>query len=156
MRNNAYFAALREQLQIDLSDADFLDGWNALFLEPLSGMTELLPLLARRWPLYLFSNTNRLHYEYWGVRYRPLLTHFSGVFCSHDVNPLAADGLIYGNAGQLLAQFEGVVITILIAAVFTFLILKGINLFVKLRVNEEEEKFGMDYSEHGENAYSTM
>lgn len=80
----------------------------------------------------------------------------TGVFCSHDVNPLAADGLIYGNAGQLLAQFEGVVITILIAAVFTFLILKGINLFVKLRVNEEEEKFGMDYSEHGENAYSTM
>lgn len=95
-----YFAALREQLQIDLPDADFLDGWNALFLEPLPDMAELLPLLARRWPLYLFSNTNRLHYEYWGARYRPLLTHFSGVFCSHALGERKPERAAFDKVAQ--------------------------------------------------------
>lgn len=80
-----YFAALRDSLGIALSDAQFLAGWNALFLDPLPGMDELLRELAERRPLYLFSNTNRLHHACWGERYRALLEPFSAVFCSHTL-----------------------------------------------------------------------
>ena len=41
-----------------------------------------------------------------------------------------------------------------IAAVGTFLILKFVNLFVPLRVQEEEELLGLDISQHGEPAYA--
>lgn len=80
----------------------------------------------------------------------------TGVFCSHSVNPLAADGLIYGNAGQLLPQIEGVLVTIVVAAGFTFLILRVISLFTPLRASEADEKEGLDHSEHGETAYSQL
>lgn len=78
-----YFALLRQSLGIDLSDAQFLAGWNALFLEALPGVAELLPVLAARWPLHLFSNTNRLHHDCWRTRHAGLLAPFSQVFCSH-------------------------------------------------------------------------
>lgn len=80
-----YFALLRQRLGIDLSDAEFLLGWNALFLEPLPGVAGLLQALAPRWPLYLFSNTNHLHHDCWSVRYAGLLEPFAHVFCSHTL-----------------------------------------------------------------------
>ncbi len=80
----------------------------------------------------------------------------TGVFCSSSVNPAAPDGLIYGNASQLLPQIEGVIVTIIVAVVFTTLILKVTSLFLPLRVDEDAEKSGLDHSEHGESAYSTF
>ncbi len=80
----------------------------------------------------------------------------TGVFCSSSVNPAAPDGLIYGNASQLLPQIEGVIVTIIVAVVFTTLILKVTSLFLPPRVDEDAEKSGLDHSEHGESAYSTF
>ena len=80
-----YFASLRDSLGVMLSDAQLLAGWNAIFLEPLPGIESLLRALAPVLPLYLFSNTNRMHRAYWTARYRELLTPLSGVFCSCDL-----------------------------------------------------------------------
>lgn len=80
-----YFAALRQTLGVALSDAQLLDGWNAIFGEPLPGIERLLDALAPQLPLYVFSNTNPMHRAYWMARYRDTLRPFSAIFCSCEL-----------------------------------------------------------------------
>jgi len=54
---------------------------------------------------------------------------------------------------QLKVQFFASVITIVYAGILSFLILKFLDVFVGLRVTEEEEVQGLDYSDHGESGY---
>lgn len=77
----------------------------------------------------------------------------TGLFASKAVNPLGADGLLYGNASLLGIQLISIAATVAYAAVVTFIILKVISLFTSLRVEKEDEKAGLDDSIHGEKAY---
>lgn len=81
----AYFAKLRGILEIDLPDDQFLEGWNAVYVDEVGGIGELLEELARRHSLFLYSNTNRAHYDVWKVRYAHLLRHFQALFVSHEL-----------------------------------------------------------------------
>jgi Amt family ammonium transporter len=78
----------------------------------------------------------------------------TGLFATVAVNSGAADGLFYGNPGQLGIQAVAVGASIAYSAVMTFVILKLINLFVGLRVPESEEVLGLDASQHREAAYT--
>jgi ammonium transporter, Amt family len=86
----------------------------------------------------------------------------TGVFASSAVNPIFKDtrgntlasGLLEGNAHQMLNQFVGVVIAWAIAAVGTLIILKVVDLVIGLRVPEEHEIQGLDFSQHGEEGYN--
>ncbi|GBC81631.1 Ammonium transporter NrgA [bacterium HR10] len=80
----------------------------------------------------------------------------TGLFASRAVNPLGADGALFGNPGQLLVQLIGVVATWVLAAAMTFLILKVVALVTPLRVTEEEEIAGLDLVLHGEVAYNFL
>jgi Amt family ammonium transporter len=77
----------------------------------------------------------------------------TGIFAAVAVNSGAADGLINGNPAQLGIQAIAVAASITYSAVMTFVILKLINLFVGLRVGENEEVLGLDASQHREAAY---
>ncbi|MBV9388969.1 MAG: ammonium transporter [Chroococcidiopsidaceae cyanobacterium CP_BM_ER_R8_30] len=77
----------------------------------------------------------------------------TGIFATKAVNPAGADGLLYGNPGQLLKQFIGVAATYVIAALGTFVILKLLGLVMQLRVKPIVEEQGVDVSEHGEEGY---
>lgn len=78
----------------------------------------------------------------------------TGLFASKDINPAGANGLFYGNPSQLGIQALSVVLTIAVSAILTFAIIKGISLFMKLRVEESDEEEGLDIALHGENAYA--
>ncbi|HZK83229.1 MAG TPA: ammonium transporter [Desulfosporosinus sp.] len=78
----------------------------------------------------------------------------TGIFATKSINPNGADGLFYGNASLLGIQAMSVGITVLFTISITFIILKAISMFTKLRVSEEEESSGLDLSLHGERAYS--
>jgi Amt family ammonium transporter len=80
----------------------------------------------------------------------------TGLFATTSVNAGGADGLFYGNPGQLWAQFVGVAAGWGLAIVGTAAILGGIRLVTSLRVSEEEEVTGLDLSLHGESAYSAL
>jgi Amt family ammonium transporter len=54
---------------------------------------------------------------------------------------------------QLKVQFFAAIFTIVYAGILSFLILKFLDVFVGLRVTEEEEVQGLDYSDHGESGY---
>jgi Amt family ammonium transporter len=62
--------------------------------------------------------------------------------------------LFYGNPAQFGIQAVAVVISVVFAFVGTFVILKLVDGFIGLRVSEEEERMGLDLSQHDERAYS--
>ena len=78
----------------------------------------------------------------------------TGLFASKAINEAGADGLFYGNPGQLGIQAVGVVATWVFAFVGSFILLKVVDALVGLRVTEEEEFAGLDLSQHSENAYA--
>ena len=75
----------------------------------------------------------------------------TGLFASAAVN--GASGLLFGNAGQLVAQLIAVGVVAPFAFFGSYLLLKLVNVFSPLRVSPEEEDAGLDLSEHGEEAY---
>lgn len=80
-----YFASLRSSLGIGISDAQFLEGWNAIFAGEMPDIAELLPRAARQMPLYAFSNTNRPHVDYFQKEYADLLGHFRTLYLSSSI-----------------------------------------------------------------------
>jgi len=78
----------------------------------------------------------------------------TGLFATKAVNSAGNDGLFYGNPEQLGIQLIAVASSWAVAVVGTYIILKVINVFVKLRATEEEQESGLDISQHGEDAYT--
>jgi len=79
----------------------------------------------------------------------------TGLFATITVNSAGANGLFYGNPNQLLIQIEAVLAVIAFAFTVSFVLLKIVNRFSKLRVTPEEEEQGLDLSQSGEEAYSS-
>jgi ammonium transporter, Amt family len=77
----------------------------------------------------------------------------TGLFASKAINPAGNDGLFFGNPGQLWIQFIGVAATIIFAVVGTLVILGILKATMGLRVSEEDERVGLDLSQHNERAY---
>src|SRR5438128_5516924 len=77
----------------------------------------------------------------------------TGLWASKAVNPDGADGLLFGNPGQLWTQIVAILASYALAAVMTAVILKVVDAIVGLRVPEEDEVAGLDLSQHSETAY---
>ena len=75
----------------------------------------------------------------------------TGLFATATVN--GVNGLLFGNAGQLVAQLLAVAVVSPFAFFGSYLLLKLVNVFSPLRVSPEAEDTGLDLSEHGEEAY---
>ena len=60
----------------------------------------------------------------------------------------------YSIGGQVWIQAQGVITTVILSAVVSFIAFKIVDLVIGLRVTEEEEREGLDISSHGETAYN--
>jgi Amt family ammonium transporter len=78
----------------------------------------------------------------------------TGLFASTLINPNGANGLFFGNPGQLWIQFISVAATWIFAFVMTSIILKVVDWIIGLRVTDEDEEKGLDISQHEETGYS--
>jgi Amt family ammonium transporter len=78
----------------------------------------------------------------------------TGLFASKLVNAGGADGLFFGNPGQLLTQFIAVLVTLVYSFVISYLLFKILDATLGLRVSPEEEVAGLDIGEHQEAGYS--
>jgi Amt family ammonium transporter len=76
----------------------------------------------------------------------------TGVFAEKAFNGVA-DGVLYGNPGQLGIQAVAVLAAIVYSGVMSFVLLKLIGLVMPLRASTHEEDEGLDISQHGEEAY---
>jgi Amt family ammonium transporter len=85
----------------------------------------------------------------------------TGIFASSAINPIFKDakgnplpsGAIEGNWHQVLNQFVGVGLAWVISIVGTLILLKLVDLVIGLRVTPEEEREGLDITQHGEEGY---
>ncbi|HHI96705.1 MAG TPA: ammonium transporter [Thermodesulfatator atlanticus] len=77
----------------------------------------------------------------------------TGVFASTAVNPGGANGLLFGNAKQLLIQAVGAGTAVIYCFVLSYILLKIVNALVGLRAEREAEIQGLDLTEHGESGY---
>ncbi len=75
----------------------------------------------------------------------------TGVFAVKAIGGTA--GVLEGNTGQLLIQATGVGVTIVYDAIVSFIILKAIDWTLGLRVKDEQEREGLDITQHGEQVY---
>ena len=85
-----------------------------------------------------------------------------GLLASAQANPAIATTFrkngqvisLAGGFGQLSNQVIGIICTVLLSGVMTFIILQIVKATVGLRVSDEEEFVGLDLTEHGERAYN--
>jgi len=81
----------------------------------------------------------------------------TGLFASSAINPIfgagKATGVLEGNFRQLGNQAVGVAIAWGLSIVGTLLILLIVDKLIGLRVSEEDERTGLDLSQHGEEGY---
>jgi len=81
----AFFEGLRGSLGIDITDIQFLEGWNAIFAGEMPGIGAMLARAGTRLPLYAFSNTNGAHVEHFSRAYADLLGHFREIYLSSAI-----------------------------------------------------------------------
>ena len=79
----------------------------------------------------------------------------TGIFALAVINDAGADGLIAGNAEQMLKQLAAIGATLGYSLVATAIILKVLDVIpgLGLRVSETEEDQGLDLTSHGERGY---
>lgn len=84
----------------------------------------------------------------------------TGIFANSAINPIfgagKATGLIEGNRSQLFNQAIGVAVAWSISIVGTTIILFAVDKLLGLRVSEEDERTGLDLSQHGEEGYEMV
>ncbi len=78
----------------------------------------------------------------------------TGVFATTAINAGGADGLLYGNPGQVVKQLVAVVATIAYSFIGSMIILFVTDKVVGVRVSEDDEMIGLDLSQHSETAYT--
>ncbi len=85
----------------------------------------------------------------------------TGLFASSAINPIFKDakgnplpsGAIEGNWHQVLNQLVGISIAWVISIVGTLVLLKVVDLAIGLRVTVDQEREGLDITQHGEEGY---
>ncbi len=90
--NTAFFYdEFRKETRLDVTDEQIKHAWNALLLDFRKESMALLPVLRKKYRLYLLSNTNEIHIQefllrfdqtYPGTNFEDL---FDGVYYSHRI-----------------------------------------------------------------------
>ncbi|HBC85745.1 MAG TPA: ammonia channel protein [Lentisphaeria bacterium] len=80
----------------------------------------------------------------------------TGLFATTAINSAGANGLFYGNPGQLMIQLKAVAITMVYAFVVSYALFWIVDKLFGLRTGEHEERVGLDLTEHREAAYTTL
>jgi Amt family ammonium transporter len=77
----------------------------------------------------------------------------TGLFADKAINAAGANGLFFGNPGQLGIQAFTVLVVAVFSFVMSFIIGKVVDAMFSMRVREPEEDVGLDISQHGESTY---
>ncbi len=80
----------------------------------------------------------------------------TGLWANKEINSAGNNGLFYGNPELLLIQAKAVLVTVVYSFVVTWVILKLVDVVVGLRVQEQEERIGLDLTQHREAGYTVL
>ena len=129
--------------------AGFVGPMSAIALGAIAAIPELLragdPRQDAAWTTRSTSSRRTASAERWAR----MLT---GVFAQKGLNGVA-DGLLFGNPGQVWIQIVAVGAAIVYSGGMSFVLLKLIGLVLPLRADAADETAGLDVTQHGEEAY---
>lgn len=132
--------------------AGFVAPWASLVIGFLSGAACYYGVILLKERLHVDDSLDAFGVHGVGGWLGAILT---GVFSDTAVNEAGRPGVIHGNVGQLVPQLVGVIVVGLYAAALTFGILKLLDrLLGGLRVAVNDEREGLDATEHGEQGYT--
>jgi Amt family ammonium transporter len=80
----------------------------------------------------------------------------TGLFAEKAVNAAGNNGLLFGNAHQLLVQSLSLIVAVAFAVIMTFIIFKIVDALVGMRVEEKNEIVGLDLTQQSEAAYTVI
>lgn len=76
---------IMNKLELKMSDEDFDNGWNSIYMELVPGIEQLLQELRSTYRLVALTNTNEIHAKKWRILYSSVLEYFEKVFSSHEI-----------------------------------------------------------------------
>lgn len=96
----------KEALRAPIGFETFKFYWNDIFTEN-HGMEDLLNRLERKYPLYLLSNTNEMHFSFIREKFPHIFRHFTIAFASHELGCRKPDRKIFEKVlGQIGSKAE--------------------------------------------------
>lgn len=87
-----FYSALKELTSVDLSNDDIRMAWNALLINYRKKSLDFLIQLSQQYNLFLLSNTNQIHYDYFSAQlkketpYPSLESFFKKAYFSHEIH----------------------------------------------------------------------
>jgi FMN phosphatase YigB (HAD superfamily) len=85
LSHDAFFPFLRQCLQVSLSGAILVAGWNSIYCEILPRSYEAIRALAGIMPVVALTNTNSIHCAVWRKRYKKELRPFRKLYVSSEM-----------------------------------------------------------------------
>jgi Amt family ammonium transporter len=79
----------------------------------------------------------------------------AGLLAQAAINPAGADGLFFGNPKLFVTQLTAVGVSAAYSFGVTFILLKVVDKICGLRIEEDDERKGLDISQHGERGYTS-
>jgi putative hydrolase of the HAD superfamily len=96
-----YAGHLRGQLALNLDDDIMREGWNALLGDALPGAVDAIEQATRRYPCFLFSNSNPVHHATWGPAHQHLLAPLTRQFVSSELGFRKPEPRAYAAVAEL-------------------------------------------------------
>jgi FMN phosphatase YigB (HAD superfamily) len=97
LNDDEFLNALCREMGVTLSQSEFFDAWSCMFPANPILPDDLISQLAKKYSLWVISNTNRMHFEFIRQHY-DFLSHFQGWILSYEVGAAKPDPAIYSHA----------------------------------------------------------
>jgi len=98
-----FYRSFMNEYGIEFSYQEFVDIWCKIF-SPIPEVISLVKSLKGKYPLYLISNINQLHFEYLYQQHKAVFTLFDDLILSYKLKSVKPELKIY----QALAETAGV------------------------------------------------
>jgi Amt family ammonium transporter len=80
----------------------------------------------------------------------------TGLWASTVINPAGANGVFHGSGRLLLLQLAAIAVCAAYSFVLSWGLLKLVDKFIGLRVDQDQENIGLDLTQHRESAYTVV
>jgi HAD superfamily hydrolase (TIGR01549 family) len=80
-----YFTHLRLTLELEASDDEIKQGWNAIFVEEITATTDYIATIRTDLPCYAFTNSNPTHQVFWMTTFPTAMDAFEQIFVSSEM-----------------------------------------------------------------------
>jgi FMN phosphatase YigB (HAD superfamily) len=94
LTSREFYERVTAHFAVVLAYSRFRELWCDIF-DPMDGMAAVVSHLAARFPLFLLSNTNALHFEYIRERFSAILKPFQAFILSYQVGSRKPEAAIY-------------------------------------------------------------